>query len=169
MKPVAALSVEASGMAAQRSRAGWHSGKSGECGDYPPPQSADYFLTAAVTVPVWDWGTLRSKLHQAEYKQQSAKAALSLATRTDLSELYATYDEALVARAGAEKREYGETLLTRRACVSRRRGAIRGCSRDRRGRRGNHSGDGAECLCRRPGALSHALVTLNIYGEVFRR
>lgn len=62
-----------------------------------------YFLTAALTVPVWDWGTLRSKLHQAEYKQQSAKAALDLTKRTDLSELYATYDEAMVARAGLEE------------------------------------------------------------------
>ncbi|HXP80979.1 MAG TPA: TolC family protein [Verrucomicrobiae bacterium] len=62
-----------------------------------------YFLTAALTVPVWDWGTLRSKLHQAEFKQQSAKAALSLATRTDVSELYATYDEALIARSGLEE------------------------------------------------------------------
>jgi outer membrane protein TolC len=61
-----------------------------------------YFLTAALTVPVWDWGTLRSKLHQAEYKQQSAQSALSLAKRTNLSELYATYDEALVARSGLE-------------------------------------------------------------------
>jgi outer membrane protein len=62
-----------------------------------------YFLTAALTVPVWDWGTLRSKLHQAEYKQDTAKAALSLAKRTDLSELYATYDEAMVAQAGLEE------------------------------------------------------------------
>ncbi len=62
-----------------------------------------YFLTTALTVPVWDWGTLRSKLHQAEYKQDSAKAGLSLAKRMDISELYATYDEALVARAGLEE------------------------------------------------------------------
>jgi outer membrane protein len=62
-----------------------------------------YFLTAALTVPVWDWGTLRSKLHQAEYKQQSAKAQLSLAQRTRLSELYATYDEAIIARSALEE------------------------------------------------------------------
>jgi outer membrane protein TolC len=68
-----------------------------------PLPNLGYFLTAALTVPVWDWGTLRSKLHQAEYKQQSAKAALDLAKRTDLSELYATYDEAMVARAGLEE------------------------------------------------------------------
>ena len=62
-----------------------------------------YFLTAALTVPVWDWGTLRSKLHQAEYKQQSAQAALSLARRMHLSELYATYDEAIVAQSALEE------------------------------------------------------------------
>jgi outer membrane protein TolC len=62
-----------------------------------------YFLTAALTVPVWDWGTLRSKLHQAEYRQQTAKAQLSLAQRTRISELYATYDEAIVARADLEE------------------------------------------------------------------
>ena len=26
-----------------------------------------YFVTVGVNVPVWDWGTLRSKLHQAEF------------------------------------------------------------------------------------------------------
>ncbi len=62
-----------------------------------------YFLTAALTVPVWDWGTMRSKLHQAEYKQASAKEALTLAKRFDLSELYATYDEAMVARADLDE------------------------------------------------------------------
>jgi len=62
-----------------------------------------YFLTASLTVPVWDWGTLRSKLHQAEYRQESAKATLSQAQRMAISELYATYDEAMVARAGLEE------------------------------------------------------------------
>ena len=62
-----------------------------------------YFLTAALNIPVWDWGTLRSKLHQAEYKQQTARAQLSLAQRTAVSELYATYDEAMVARAALDE------------------------------------------------------------------
>jgi outer membrane protein TolC len=62
-----------------------------------------YFLTAVLTVPVWDWGTLHSKLKQAEYKQQSAQAALSLAKRMHLSELYATYDEAIVAQSALEE------------------------------------------------------------------
>jgi outer membrane protein TolC len=71
-----------------------------------------YFLTAALTVPVWDWGTLRSKLHQAEYKQQTAQAALSLAKRTDASELYATYDEAIVARAALDEARSTAELAT---------------------------------------------------------
>ena len=76
---------------------------------WEPLPNLGYFLTAALTVPVWDWGTLRSKLHQAEYKQQSAKAALDLTKRSDLSELYATYDEAMVARAALdEARETAE-------------------------------------------------------------
>jgi outer membrane protein TolC len=56
-----------------------------------------------LNVPIWDWGTLRSKLHQAEYKQDAAKAQLSLAQRTAISELYATYDEAMVAHGALDE------------------------------------------------------------------
>jgi outer membrane protein TolC len=62
-----------------------------------------YFMTAALNLPVWDWGTLHSKLKQAEYKEETAKAQLSLAQRTAVSELYATYDEAMVAKAAVEE------------------------------------------------------------------
>lgn len=62
-----------------------------------------YFLDAAFTLPVWDWGVLRSKVHQAEYKQEAAKAQLSLAQRTAISELYATYDEAMIAHAALDE------------------------------------------------------------------
>jgi outer membrane protein TolC len=62
-----------------------------------------YFLTAGLTVPVWDWGTLRSKLHQAEYKQQQANAQLSETQRQMVSELYAAYNEAAVARSSIEE------------------------------------------------------------------
>jgi len=61
-----------------------------------------YFLTAALNVPVWDWGTLRSKMHQAEYKQQQAKVELSQQQRQMVSELYASYNEALVARSAVD-------------------------------------------------------------------
>ena len=61
-----------------------------------------YFVTASLNMPVWDWGTLRSKLHQAEYKQEQARVELSQAQRQMLSNLYSSYNEAAVARAAVE-------------------------------------------------------------------
>ena len=55
-----------------------------------------------MTIPVWDWGTLRSKLHQAEYKQQQAKVQLSQTQRQLVSNLYAAYNEAATARSAVE-------------------------------------------------------------------
>jgi len=67
-----------------------------------PLPNLGYFVTAGVNIPVWDWGTLRSKLHQAKYKQEVANAVMSQAQRTLLSELYSAYNEASVARAALE-------------------------------------------------------------------
>jgi outer membrane protein TolC len=67
-----------------------------------PLPNLGYFVTAGFNVPVWDWGTLRSKLHQAKYKQEVARAEMSQAERTLLSELYSAYNEASVARAAFE-------------------------------------------------------------------
>ncbi len=61
-----------------------------------------YFLTASLNVPVWDWGTLRSKLRQSEYKRDSAKLQLSQTQREILSSLYSDYNEATVARSSVE-------------------------------------------------------------------
>lgn len=62
-----------------------------------------YFIGATLTVPVWDWGTLRSKLRQADFKQQVAQVTLSQTQRRVLAELYAAYNEALVAREEVDK------------------------------------------------------------------
>src|SRR6266705_2633589 len=62
-----------------------------------------YYIQASLTVPLWDWGTLRSKLHQAEFKQQQAQVSLSQTQRRTLGEVYAAYNEALVAREAVEK------------------------------------------------------------------
>jgi len=61
-----------------------------------------YFLTAALNIPVWDWGTLRSKLHQAEYKRQAAKATLNQEQQLKITQLYAAYNEAAVARSAVD-------------------------------------------------------------------
>jgi outer membrane protein TolC len=77
-----------------------------------PVPNLGYFLTAALNIPVWDWGTLRSKLHQAEYKQQSAKAQLSQSQRQIMSELYAAYNEAAFARSAVDESRRTAELAT---------------------------------------------------------
>lgn len=62
-----------------------------------------YFISATLTVPLWDWGTLRSKLHQADFRQQQAQVSLSQTQRRVLAELYAAYNEALVSRDEVDK------------------------------------------------------------------
>jgi outer membrane protein TolC len=68
-----------------------------------PLPDLGYFVTIVLNIPVWDWGTLRSKLHQAEYKQQTAKAQLSQAQKQNISELYAAYNEAVFARSAVDE------------------------------------------------------------------
>lgn len=62
-----------------------------------------YFVTVGVNVPVWDWGTLRSKVHQAEFKREQARFDLSQTQRLLLSTLYSSYNEASVARTSVER------------------------------------------------------------------
>ena len=69
-----------------------------------------YFLTASMTFPVWDWGTLRSKLHQTELKQEQARTSLSQTQRQLLSQLYASYNEAAVARVAVESSRHTADL-----------------------------------------------------------
>ena len=57
-----------------------------------------YFVTASLTVPIWDWGVRRSKVHQAAVKQAQASVELSLAQRTMVRNLRGFYDEAQMAR-----------------------------------------------------------------------
>jgi len=62
-----------------------------------------YFITGTLTVPLWDWGTLRSKLRQADFRQQQAQVTLSQTQRHVLAELYAAYNEAAVAHEQVDK------------------------------------------------------------------
>ena len=62
-----------------------------------------YFITAGVNVPVWDWGTLRSKLHQSELKRELARVELTQAQKQLLSNLYSSYNEANIARSAVEE------------------------------------------------------------------
>jgi len=62
-----------------------------------------YFVTVGVNVPVWDWGMLRSKLRQAEFKRDQARVELTETQRQLLKNLYSTYNEAAVARAAVDQ------------------------------------------------------------------
>ena len=67
-----------------------------------PVPNLGYFVTAGMNIPIWNWGATESKLHQAEDSRRQAQAELSQAQRETLSNLYAYYDEAKVARAELE-------------------------------------------------------------------
>jgi outer membrane protein TolC len=71
-----------------------------------------YFITATLTMPVWDWGALRSKLRQAEYRQQQSKVELSQTQRLLVSNLYAAYNEAITAQAAVERLRRTADLAT---------------------------------------------------------
>ncbi len=58
-----------------------------------------YFATVSLNLPVWDWGTLRSKLRQAEYRKRQADTELTFAQRQLLSNLLAYYNEARTSRS----------------------------------------------------------------------
>ena len=63
-----------------------------------PLPSVGYFATFTLNLPVWDWGSLRSKLRQAEFQRQQARVELTLAQRQAAGELYSFYNEAQTAR-----------------------------------------------------------------------
>jgi outer membrane protein TolC len=62
-----------------------------------------YSITASLTMSVFDWGTLRSKLHQAESRREIARLELTQAQRQLVGNLYAFYNEAAVARAAVDR------------------------------------------------------------------
>jgi outer membrane protein TolC len=56
-----------------------------------------YFATYSLNLPLWDWGTRLSQLHQARDRQQLARVNLSFAQRQVVSRLYSFYNEAATA------------------------------------------------------------------------
>jgi outer membrane protein TolC len=62
-----------------------------------------YFITANLTIPVFDWGILRSKVRQAQAREQRARVQLTQTQRQVLSNLYSFFNEASVARAAVDR------------------------------------------------------------------
>ena len=65
-----------------------------------------YFVTVNLTVPVWDWGGLRSKLHQSETRQRQAEVVLTQTQRQLMSNLYSMYNESLAAKAAVDNLQH---------------------------------------------------------------
>lgn len=61
-----------------------------------------YAVTANLTVPVWDWGGLRSRVRQTQIKTRAAKVTLTQTQRTLVAALYGKYNEAQVAKAAVD-------------------------------------------------------------------
>ena len=66
--------------------------------DLGPLPNLGYFITASLNIPVWDWGIRKSKVRQAELKQEEANVELSAAQRQSVRNLQGFYDEARTAR-----------------------------------------------------------------------
>jgi outer membrane protein TolC len=64
-----------------------------------PAPTLGYSMTTVLNVPVWDWGVKRSKLRQAEIKDERANLELSFAQRQLVKNLHAAYNETQTAFA----------------------------------------------------------------------
>jgi outer membrane protein TolC len=62
-------------------------------------QNFGYSGQITLNIPVWNWGITKSKIRQAEFKEEQAKADLSIAERTLQSTIAANHSEARAAQA----------------------------------------------------------------------
>jgi outer membrane protein TolC len=74
-----------------------------ELGELP---NLGYFLTFNLAVPIWDWGTLRSKVHQSRARETQAQIELSQTQRTLVSNMYKFYNDAVAARTNADSAQH---------------------------------------------------------------
>jgi outer membrane protein TolC len=74
-----------------------------EVGEIP---TLGYFLTVNLTVPVWDWGAMRSKVHQAETRQRQAQVTLTQTQRQLMANLYSMYNESLAAKTAVDELQH---------------------------------------------------------------
>ena len=63
-----------------------------------PLPNLGYFVTASLNIPVWDWGARRSKVRQAEIRQDQAQTELTASQRVAIRNLNGFYEEARTAR-----------------------------------------------------------------------
>ncbi|MGI8959099.1 MAG: TolC family protein [Bryobacteraceae bacterium] len=68
----------------------------------PYRQNLGYSAEATLTIPVWDWGGIRSKVKQADLRRRQAETDLTLAQRQLQANLESFYREAQTAQSQAE-------------------------------------------------------------------
>ena len=61
-----------------------------------------YFVVGNFSLPVFDWGGRRSKVRQAQTREQQARVELTQTQRQLVANLYSFYNEALAARAAVD-------------------------------------------------------------------
>jgi outer membrane protein TolC len=61
-----------------------------------------YAATATLQFPIWNWGANRSKVKQADLRQQQVRVELSFAQRQLLAKMQTLYNEAQTARSELE-------------------------------------------------------------------
>jgi outer membrane protein TolC len=71
-----------------------------------------YFLVANFTLPVFDWGARRSKVRQAQIREQQARVELTQTQRLLIANLYLYYNEALTARTAVDATRRTAELAT---------------------------------------------------------
>ena len=75
-------------------------------------QNLGYVAQATLNIPVWNWGTTRSKVKQAEQRQTQAQADLKLAQKTVQSNVAGAYAEARGALAQLDSLRESVSLTT---------------------------------------------------------
>jgi outer membrane protein TolC len=63
----------------------------------PVRRNLGYSAMATLNVPLWDWGSIHSRVKQASMREEQAKVELSLAQRTLQAGLRSAYQEAKTA------------------------------------------------------------------------
>jgi outer membrane protein TolC len=71
-----------------------------------------YAVTVNVSVPVWDWGNLRSKLTQTKAREHQAQVELTHTQRQVVANLYSLYNEALTAKSAVDNTRHVADLAS---------------------------------------------------------
>jgi len=75
-----------------------------------PIRNLGYAATATLQLPIWNWGSNRSKLKQADLRREQARVELSFTQRQLLAKLRTLYDEAQTARSELESLDQSAQL-----------------------------------------------------------